>query len=160
MATGLRRPFFILLCFVLEDFLSTLRIISGSSGFVKFSICSHQLFLSLLKIFLKTLNSSVKSIHLSLSSKKRLLFILQLKADNHKPFICLIKLSLKLSSLRYKLSNLILGLVCSDLCHLASLLTDITSVTGIILLHLHSLHLLLDGIHLLSKETSVIPYCC
>merc|ERR1711942_404686 len=70
--------FVIIYSLVFKNFLSAFRVISCSSSLIKLCICSNQLLLSLLKIFFKTLNSSVKSIHLCFSCKKRFLLLFKL----------------------------------------------------------------------------------
>merc|ERR1719320_137640 len=94
-------------CFVFKHLFGTLRVISCCSSFVQLCVCSNQLLLCLLKIFLKTLNSSVESIHLCFCCKQRFFLLLKLEANNAKLFSGEIKLSLQLSGLGSKLSNLI-----------------------------------------------------
>merc|ERR1719270_1571298 len=63
----LAHPLFILDGSVFQDLPHSVRVISSSSSLVKFVGCLEKFVLTLLKIFLKTLNSSVESINLQLS---------------------------------------------------------------------------------------------
>merc|ERR1712111_12697 len=140
--------FIVFNCFVLKDLFGTLRVISCCPSFVELCVSSNQLLFCLLKIFLKTLNSPIESIHLCFCCKQRFLLLLKLEANNAKLFSSEIELSLQLSGLGCKFCNLILSFCGSYFGNFASLFANITSVTGIVLLHLHGLHLLFDCIHL------------
>merc|ERR1719244_178267 len=96
------------------------------------------------------------SVHLCFSCKKRFLLLLQLKADNAKPLSGEVKLCLQLSGLSSKFCNLILSFFSPHLGYFAGLLANITPVTGIVLLHLHGLHLLLDCVH--CEAFVMLPY--
>merc|ERR1719474_2455892 len=140
-------PLIIFNSFVLKYFLSTFRVISSGSCLVKLGVGCNKFLLSLFQIFLKVLHSSVKSIHLCLGSEEGFFLLFKLKADNSKLLSGEIKLSLQLSCLCCKLRHFIFSLGSSDLCYFAGFFANITSVTSIVLLHLHGLHLLLDSIH-------------
>merc|ERR1712055_1232663 len=111
--------FIIFKSLVLKDLLGTLRVISCCSSLIKFCVSSNQLLFCLLK----------------------------LEANNAKLFSGEIELSLQLSGFSCKFCNLILSFGCSYFGNFASLFANITSVTGIVLLHLHGLHLLFDCVH-------------
>merc|ERR1719410_1550849 len=143
----LSHSFLILNGSILQNLPHSVRVISSSSSLVKFIGSLKKLVLTLLKIFFKALYSSVKSIDFQLSREKIVLLLLQLLSCETEFFLGLIQLNLKLLRLFDKISNFFLSLGSSDLGILGSLFTGIRPVHGIILLHLHCLHLLLDGIH-------------
>merc|ERR1719322_1554106 len=140
-------PLLILLTFVGQDLAHTLRVITSGGSLVKLGHSNNKFLFILLQILLKLLDSSVKSIDLSLSSQQGLLLLLQLHGDNGEPLRGDVQLSLQLSGLVQKLSNFILSLLCSHFSLFAALLTGISSVHSIVLFHLHGLHLLLDSLH-------------
>merc|ERR1719319_2087152 len=125
-----------------------LRVISSGASLVQLGDSSDHLLLSLLKILLKARNTPSPGVHLKLGGGKLLLLLLQLEGGNAKPLGGDIKLSLKLPRLDQELLDLVLTLLGADPGRLHLLLTDIRLVAGIVLLHLHGLHLLLDGLHL------------
>merc|ERR1719264_2276918 len=141
-------PLLILIGLALENLLGTLRVISGGSSLVQLGNGSNHLLLSLLKILLKSGNTPGESVHLKLGGGKLLLLLLQLEGGNAQPLSGDIELSLELPGLDQELLNLILTLLGADPGRLHLLLADIRLVAGIVLLHLHGLHLLLDGLHL------------
>merc|ERR1712226_1676600 len=85
--------------------------------------------------------------HLELGGGEQLLLLLQLEGGDAEPLGGNIELGLKLPGLGHQLVNLVLALGGTDPGSLAGLLADIDPVTGVVLLHLHRLHLLLDGLH-------------
>merc|ERR1719184_166760 len=91
--------------------------------------------------------ASVQSVHLQFSGSQLLLLLLKLQGDNAKLLSCEIKLSLQLSCLGGQLFNFILTFRGAEPGSLARFLTFVHPITGVILLHLHCLHLLLDGLH-------------
>merc|ERR1719348_837722 len=137
----------ILLGLVLEDLLCPLGVVSSSGGLVKFLVGGEELLLGGLEVLLKLLDSPIQGVHLSLGSEQGLLLLLQLHAHNGELLVSHVQLSLQLPSLGHQLGHLLLGLVSPHLGPLAGLLAGVTPVTGIVLLHLHGLHLLLDGVH-------------
>merc|ERR1712241_1376345 len=141
-------PLLIIHSLVLKHLLGTLVVISSSTRLFKLGVCLQQLLLCLLEVLLQTGDSPVESVHLELSCSQSPLLLLELEGDNAEPLGGEVKLSLQLPRLSGKLSNLILGLLRSDLGLLALLLDLVSAVAGIVLLHLHGLHLLLDGVHL------------
>merc|ERR1712032_98592 len=143
----LAHSFLILNSPVLQHLPHSVRVISSSGSLVKLVGGLKELVLTSLQISLKTLDSSVKSIDLKLSREEVVLLLLELLSCQRELLLGLVKLNLKLLSLLDKVSHLLLSLGCSDLGVLCSLLTDIGPVHGIVLLHLHGLHLLLDGVH-------------
>merc|ERR1719244_2369333 len=115
-------------CFVLKDLLGSFGIVSSSSSLVKLGVGLLEFLLGFLKVLLKAGYSSVQGVHLSLGSHQGFLLLLKLESDDSKPLRAEVKLSLQLSGL-----GGLLGLV--------------GSVTGVVLLDLHGLHLLLDCVH-------------
>merc|ERR1712241_615672 len=138
-------PLLIIDSLVLKHLLSTLIVISSSARLFKLGVGLQQLLLCLLEVLLQTGDSPVESVHLQLSRSQSLLLLLELEGDDAQPLSGEVKLSLQLPRLSGQLSNLILGLLRSDLGLLALLLHLVGAVAGIVLLHLHGLHLLLDG---------------
>merc|ERR1712029_394810 len=143
----LAHSFFILFSSVLQNLPHSVRVISSSSSLIKLVGGLKKLVFTLLKIFLKTLNSSVQSVDLQLSRKKIILLLLQFLSGQSQLFLGLVQFNLKLLRFLDQVSNFLFSLSCSDLGILGSLFTGIRPVHGIVLLHLHGLHLLLDGIH-------------
>merc|ERR1712027_146219 len=140
-------PLFILNGSILQNLPHSVRVISSSGSLVQLVGGLKELVLTGLKISLKTLNSPVKSVDLKLSREEVVLLLLELLSCQRELLLGLVKLNLQLLSLLDKLSHLLLSLGRPDLGVLGGLLTDIGPVHGIVLLHLHGLHLLLDGIH-------------
>merc|ERR1719348_1383977 len=119
----------------------------GGCGLVKLLVGGEELLLGGLEVLFQLLDSPVEGVHLSLGSEQGLLLLLQLHAHNGELLVGHVQLSLQLPSLGHQLGHLLLGLVSPHLGHLAGLLAGVTPVTGIVFLHLHGLHLLLDGVH-------------
>merc|ERR1719391_710376 len=140
-------PLFVLVSLALENLLGALRVISSSGRLVQLGNGSHHLLLGLLQILLKAGHPPVQGIHLELADRKRLLLLLQLEGGNAQLLGGQVQLGLELASLGHQLVHLIFSLGGSQLGSLALLLADVHSVAGVVLLHLHSLHLLLDGLH-------------
>merc|ERR1719410_1599782 len=80
---------------VLQNLPHSVRVISSSSSLVKLVGSLKKFVFTLLKIFLKTLNSSVKSIDFQLSREKIVLLLLQLLSCETEFFLGLIQLNLK-----------------------------------------------------------------
>merc|ERR1712241_515232 len=144
-------PLLIIHGLVLKHLLGTLVVVSSSACLFKLGVGLQQLLLSLLEVLLQTRDSPVESVHLQLSSRQSLLLLLQLQGDDAEPLGGHVQLSLQLPGLGHKLGNFILGLLRPQLSNLAGLLHLVGAVAGIVLLHLHGLHLLLDGVHLESS---------
>merc|ERR1712180_315927 len=144
----LRDSLIIFVGLALENLLGTFRIVRSSGSFVKFSVSGLHFLFSLLQIFLKSRHTSVESVHLQFGCSQRLLFLLQLERDEAKFLSGEVKLSLQLSGLGCQLVHLILTFGSSEPGSLAGLLASIHPITGVVLLHLHGLHLLLDSFHL------------
>merc|ERR1719266_1421654 len=118
-------PLLVLIGLALEHLLGTLRVVSSGSSLVKLGDGCHHLFLGLLEILLESGHPPGEGVHLKLGGGKLLLLLLQLQ-----------------------LSHLVLTLLSTDPGSLHLLLTDVSLVAGVVLLHLHGLHLLLDCLHL------------
>merc|ERR1719391_397937 len=140
-------PLLIFVCLALENLLGALGVISSSGGLVQLGDGSHHLLLGLLQILLEAGHPPVEGIHLKLTGRKRLLLLLQLEGGDAQLLGGQVQLGLKLASLGHQLVHLIFSLGGSQLGSLVLLLANIHSVAGVVLLHLHSLHLLLDGLH-------------
>merc|ERR1719244_2372480 len=134
-------------CFVLKDLLGSFGIVSSSSSLVKLGVGLLEFLLGFLKVLLKAGYSSVQGVHLSLGSHQGLFLLLKLESDDSKPLRAEVKLGLQLSGLGSQLGHFILSLGCSKLGSLGGLLALVGSVTGVVLLDLHGLHLLLDCVH-------------
>merc|ERR1719500_1083335 len=141
-------PLLVLIGLALENLLGALRVISSSSSLVKLGYGGHHLFLGLLKILLKAGHPPCEGVHLQLGGCKLLLLLLQLQGGNSQPLSSHVQLSLKLPRLDQQLLNLVLALLGADPGGLHFFLADVGLVAGVVLLHLHRLHLLLDCLHL------------
>merc|ERR1719391_1971648 len=140
-------PLLIFVGLALENLLCALRVISSSGSLVQLGHSSHHLLLGLLQILLKAGHPPVQGIHLELAGRKRLLLLLQLEGGDAQLLGGQVQLGLELASLGHQLVHLIFSLGGPQLGSLALLLANIHSVASVVLLHLHSLHLLLDGLH-------------
>merc|ERR1711971_685637 len=157
----LAHSFLILDSPVLQNLPHSVRVISSSGSLVQLVGGLEELVLTGLQISLKCLDSPVESIDLKLCRLEVVFLLLQSFCGQRKLLLGLVKLNLQLLSLLDKVSHFLLSLGCPHLGILGGLLTDIRPVHGIVLLHLHGLHLLLDGIHgcfLLLYELGVTPH--
>merc|ERR1712029_1250346 len=111
----LAHSFFILNSSVLQNLPHSVRVISSSSSLVKLVGGLKKFVFTLLKIFLKTLNSSVQSVDLQLRRQKSILLLLQLLGGGEKLLCGLVQLNLQLLSLLHQVSHLLLSLGSSDL---------------------------------------------
>merc|ERR1711913_175106 len=143
----LSHSLFVLDSSVLKNFPHSVRIVSGSGSLVELVGGNEKFILALLKIFLQTLNPPVESIDFQLGGEKSVLFVLQLLGGELELLLGLVQLHLQLLRLLDELGHLLLSLGCSHFSVLGCLLTGIGPVHGVVLLHLHGLHLLLDGVH-------------
>merc|ERR1711913_101886 len=132
---------------VLENFPHSVRVVSSSGSLVKLVGGLKQFILAGLQVPLQTLNPPVERVHLQLSGEERIFLLLQLLGGLHQLLLSLIQLHLQLLSFFDKLSNLLLSLGCPHFSVLGCLLAGIGPVHGVVLLHLHGLHLLLDSVH-------------
>merc|ERR1719275_303842 len=141
-------PLLVLVGLALEDLLGALRVVSSSSSLVKLGHSSHHLLLGLLKILLESRPPPCEGVHLKLGGSKLLLLLLQLQGGDGEALGGDVKLSLELPGLDQQLLHLVLALLGADPGRLHLLLADVRLVAGVVLLHLHRLHLLLDCLHL------------
>merc|ERR1712172_276882 len=137
----------VLISLALENLLGSLRVISSSGGLVKLGHSGNHLLLGLLQVLLEAGHPPVQGVHLELAGRQLPLLLLELEGGNAQLLGGHVQLGLKLPSLGHQLVHLILSLGGSHLGSLALLLTNVHSVASVVLLHLHSLHLLLDALH-------------
>merc|ERR1712226_1136010 len=132
---------------VLKNLPHSVRVVSSGGGLVKLVGGDKKFVLAFLQVFLESLDSSVESIDFQLGRQKGILFVLQLLGGQLEFLLGLVELHLQLLGFLNKISDLLLSLGCPDFSILGCLLTGIGPVHGVVLLHLHGLHLLLDGVH-------------
>merc|ERR1712013_883913 len=113
----------------------------------KFLSSCGEAFLRPLEVLLQKLDPSVKSGHLTLSILKSFLLLLQPLVCIHQLLLGLVQVVLELLHLLMELPNLLLSPFCSEVSILGLLLAGVGPVHGVVLLELHGLHLLLDGVH-------------
>jgi len=132
---------------VLEDLLHTLGVIGGGGSLVELLVGNKELLLGLLEVLLKSLHPPVEGVDLGLGGHQGLLLLFELEGDEGQSLGGDVELSLELPGLVHQLKHLLFGLLGTQLGNLAGLLTSIASVTSVVLLDLHGLHLLFDGLH-------------
>merc|ERR1712012_1239230 len=137
----------VFLGFVLEDLLHTLGVIGGGGSLVELLVGNKELLLGLLEVLLKSLHPPVEGVDLGLGGHLGLLLLFELEGDEGQSLGGDVELSLELPGLVHQLKHLLFGLLGTQLGNLAGLLTSIASVTSVVLLDLHGLHLLFDGLH-------------
>merc|ERR1719357_947527 len=140
-------PLLVLVGLALEHLLGTLGVVGSSGGLVELGHGGHHLLLGLLKVLLEAGHPPVQGVHLELAGGQLLLLLLQLEGGNAELLGSEVQLGLQLPRLRHQLVHLVLGLGRPQLGSFALLLANVHAVAGVVLLHLHSLHLLFDGFH-------------
>merc|ERR1719507_2853843 len=150
----LRHSLLIPSSFALKHFPHSVAVVCGSRSLVKFLCGKQELVLANLKISLEVLHSPVEGVDLHLGGQQGFLLVVQLLGGRRQLLLCLVKLNLELLRLFDEICHLLLGLGSSHLCILGCLLTDVRPVHGVVLLHLHGLHLLLDSVHAASALLS------
>ena len=140
-------PLLVLLALVGQHLAHALRVVTGGGRLVQLARRHDQLLLVLLQVLLQRLDPPVEGVDLGLGSHEGLLLLLELHGDDGEPLGGDVELSLQLPRLVEQLRHLVLGLLGAHLGLLGALLASVRPVHGVVLLDLHGLHLLLDGLH-------------
>merc|ERR1719510_1619732 len=132
---------------VLQDLLHAITVVSRGGGLVQLLTGLHELGLCRLPVLLQLLHPTVETVELGLSGQNLGLLLLLLHLG-HRQLLCEdVKLSLKCLGFVLQLINFFLGFFPPQFGISAALLTGVTAVHQVVLLHLHGLHFLLDGLH-------------
>merc|ERR1711936_817267 len=138
-------PLLVLYALVLHHVPHSGAVVGSGGGFVQLGVGDQEALLGLLQVFFKSLDATVEGVDLGLGSQQSLFLLFQLQGDYAEALVGHVQLGLELLGLLDELVDLLLGLLGADLGRSGSLLAGIAPVHGVVLLHLHGLHLLFDG---------------